>query len=517
MNSVVKGASYVLAHTPYMTLDYGVTQVNEKIVNPNSEYLKKVPLHYRSYEDVLAYYPNQVYIGNYDPQVLEEVDFPWYNKKSDIADRYGKFGEIMPEEEFILLIQIVDDFDLVHLDKNFVAEYRDALAKNEVMTEFLMKRLVEGDDLERIQRYIDEEHAEKFVIGDRLVGCVKRAHDIDPNLSGHIMAENLVNKASAVLAMLHGLRVTDVNPDDIEYVIEAGEEACGDNNQRGGGNFAKAIAEMAELKNATGSDTRSFCAAPAHAVVEAAALVKAGIYKNVAVVAGGCTAKLGMNGKDHIEKGLPILEDMIAGFCVIVGENDGVSPEIQTDYVGRHTVGTGSAPQAVMSSLVSAPLEKAGLTTLDVDKYSAEMQNSDITKPAGAGDVPEANVKMIAALSVMKKWIERKELPVFLQERGVKGYAPTQGHIPSGVPYVGFAREHLMSGNMKRVMIIGKGSLFLGRLTNLFDGVSFMMVPNSGASAEEATGSVSKDAIRQLIAESLREFAGSLSIEETKA
>ena len=24
---------------------------------------------------------------------------------------------------------------------------------------------------------------------------------------------------------------------------------------------------------------------------------------------GGCTAKLGMNGKDHVKKGLPILED----------------------------------------------------------------------------------------------------------------------------------------------------------------------------------------------------------------
>lgn len=38
----------------------------------------------------------------------------------------------------------------------------------------------------------------------------------------------------------------------------------------------------------------------------------------------------------------------------------------------------------------------------DIDKYSPEMQNPDITKPAGAGDVPEANYKMIAALAVKK-------------------------------------------------------------------------------------------------------------------
>ena len=30
-------------------------------------------------------------------------------------------------------------------------------------------------------------------------------------------------------------------------------------------------------------------------------------------------------------------------------------------------------------------------------------------------------------------------------------------------------------------MIIGKGSLFLGRMTNLFDGVSFVMQANDGS------------------------------------
>ncbi len=67
-------------------------------------------------------------------------------------------------------------------------------------------------------------------------------------------------------------------------------------------NFAKSIAEIAGLQNATGSDTRGFCAAPTHALIQAAALVKAGIHKNVMVVAGGASAKLGMNAKDHVKK-----------------------------------------------------------------------------------------------------------------------------------------------------------------------------------------------------------------------
>ena len=101
MNSVIKGASYVLVHTPDMVLYNGTTQTTERIVNPDSEYLKEVPQHLRSYEDVVAYWPNQTYIGNVHPDELAEVEFPWYDKKKEGAERYGKYGEIMPEEEFL--------------------------------------------------------------------------------------------------------------------------------------------------------------------------------------------------------------------------------------------------------------------------------------------------------------------------------------------------------------------------------------------------------------------------------
>ena len=76
MNSVIKGASYVLVHTPDMVLYNGTTQTTERIVNPDSEYLKEVPNHLRSYEDVVAYWPNQTYIGNVHPDQLAEVEFP---------------------------------------------------------------------------------------------------------------------------------------------------------------------------------------------------------------------------------------------------------------------------------------------------------------------------------------------------------------------------------------------------------------------------------------------------------
>ena len=50
MNSVIKGASYILAHTPDMVMENGTTQTTEKVVNPGSEYLKELPNHIRTYE-----------------------------------------------------------------------------------------------------------------------------------------------------------------------------------------------------------------------------------------------------------------------------------------------------------------------------------------------------------------------------------------------------------------------------------------------------------------------------------
>ena len=510
MNSVIKGASYVLAHTPQMVVYNGTTQTTERVVDPESEYLKELNSHLRSYEECVNYWPNQVYIGNAHPDELAEVEFPYYDKVKEGAERFGKYGEIMPENEFLLLVQTCDMFEVVKLDKEFVAATKEAFAANPIITEDIVEKIEEGVELSEVEHLVNDEHAEGLYIDGKLVGCIKRAHDIDVNLSAHVMHENMMSKATSVLALLYAVRNTGIDKSEIEYVIDCAEEACGDMNQRGGGNFAKAAAEVAGLVNATGSDSRGFCAGPSHALIEAAALVKSGAYKCVAVTAGGCTAKLGMNGKDHVKKGLPILEDCLAGFCVIICENDGESPEINLDILGRHTVGTGSAPQNVIGSLVATPLEKVGLKITDIDKYSPEMQNPDITKPAGAGDVPLANYKMIAALAVKKGELDRKELPAFAAKHGLTGWAPTQGHIPSGVPYIGFAVEDIKAGKIKNAMIVGKGSLFLGRMTNLFDGVSFVIQANTGA---EDNAGVSEEEVKGLIAKAMKDFAETLMAE----
>ncbi len=146
----------------------------------------------------------------------------------------------------------------------------------------------------------------------------------------------------------------------------------------------------------------------------------------------------------------------------------------------------------------------------DIDKYSPEMQNPDITKPAGAGDVPEANFKMIAALGVKRGEIERAGINDFIKKHGLTGWAPTQGHIPSGVPYIGQMRDEMLAGKTNTAMIIGKGSLFLGRMTNLFDGASFVVQANDkkGANGEDAGFDESK--VKSMIGEAMRAFAEGL-------
>jgi hypothetical protein len=504
---VIKGAGYVLIHTPDMIMHNGTTQTVEKLTNPDSEYLKVLPKHYRTYEEVVSYPPNQTYIGNMTPADLGEIASPWVDKKVE-GGRFGKLGEIMPQDEFIGMLKMADAFELVMINADFIAGIKAKFETHPLFNAEEIAKLGEGFEQSAIDEAVNVHHAEAIYDNDVLIGCVKKAHDVDVNLNAHVMFENLVVKASGVLAFKHLVDKNDIDINTIDYVIECSEEACGDMNQRGGGNFAKAIAEACDALNATGSDVRGFCAAPVHALVEASALVQAGVYENVVIVAGGATAKLGMNGKDHVKKELPVLEDVLGGFAVLISKNDGVSPILRTDLVGRHTVGTGSSPQAVITALITAPLDKGGMKITDVDKYSVEMQNPDITKPAGAGDVPASNYKMIAALGVKRGDIEKKELMNFVTKHGMPGWAPTQGHIPSGVPYLGFAKDELTTGDLNRVMVVGKGSLFLGRMTNLFDGVSMIIERNNGLTEE--TGSVSKETINQMIAEAMRGFASQL-------
>jgi betaine reductase len=512
MKPVLKGTSFVLVHVPHIMTEAGTTFSVEREENNDSEFLQNAPNHIRTFEECLRYAPNQAFIGNIDPESLDSLPKPWYEHLIE-GERFGKFGEIMPEDEFYALMQIADVFDLVLLEDGFVETIKGKLSSHPLINANDVAKL-KGKPHMEIEKQVNENGAIPLKVDGILVGCVRKAHDKDETLAAHVMLENLATKASAILALKHLLHNAQIDSGQIEYIIECSEEACGDMNQRGGGNFAKAIGEIVGTLNATGSDVRGFCAGPAHAILHASSLVASGVFKNVVVIAGGATAKLGMNGKEHVKKGLPLLEDTLGGFGVLISADDGVSPVIRLDSVGAHTVGTGASPQQVMSALTVNPLEKLGLTLSDVDKYAPELQNPEVTEPAGAGDVPKSNYKMIAALAVKRGEIKKDDMDTFINEHGMPGFAPTQGHIPSGVPIMGFAREKIMAGALNRVMVIGKGSLFLSRMTNQFDGVSFLIESNNGTVEQQTGKAADEQKLRTLLADALRDVAQHLRSSE---
>ncbi|MBW2138745.1 MAG: glycine reductase [Deltaproteobacteria bacterium] len=475
---VIKAVSYFLAHVPNM-VRHGSKPSRE--VRESPALLEELLGHLNPFEKAVAYPPNQVFIGNLDPEDLFEMPTPWYKNGVRNASRQGPFGEIMPEEEFYGVMKICDEFDLLLLEDEFLEEVVSRLRPHPFITNEDIKRIEgRGVPLERIRKAIDEETAMPLYINrDRLIGCCQRGHEQDFNLIPDILIENFTNRASGVMALRH-LTSKFASPDVFDYLIGCGEEAVGDRYNRGGGNMAKAIGELSGCVNATGSDTKAFCCAPVHAIVIGAGLVSSNVFRNVAVVAGGSFAKLGMKFHGHLRSDMPILEDVLAGIAIWISQDDGQSPVIRLDSVGKHNISSGSSQQAIFEKLVIEPLDRLGMRLTDIDKFATEMHNPELTEPQGSGNVPRTNYRIIGSFAVLRKEIERGALEDFIRTRGMLGFSPTQGHIASAVPVLGHAVKKMKEGKISRAMFLAKGSLFLGRMTQLADGISFLIERNDG-------------------------------------
>jgi len=189
-----------------------------------------------------------------------------------------------------------------------------------------------------------------------------------------------------------------------------------------------------------------------------------------------------MKFQGHVAKEMPILEDVLGGIAFLVTGDDGKSPMIRLDGIGKHDIGSGSSQQNIMESLVLKPLDKMGKKVTDIDKFAGELQNPEVTVSGGSGNVPLTNYRMIGALAVLRKEILRSEIDHFVHKHGMPGFCPTQGHIPAAVPFLGHAIDAIKRGDLNNAMFIARGSLFLGRMTQLSDGLSFLLEKNPGKS-----------------------------------
>jgi len=433
MSAAIHGCSLVLAHAPDL-VRHGSKPTREDAANEIKPAL-------RTFDEALGYPPHQVFIGNLPPGALWEIERPWWKSPAE-AKTEGPFGVFVDQDALYAQMEASDQFQLLHLDGREAANGALPLYKD----------------------------------GSR-AGVMDRAHELDESLSAGVLLENLACKATGALALGHLLARTGLPPEDMAYVIGCGEEAVGDRYQRGGGNLGKAIAEQAGCVNASGSDVKAFCAGPVHALVVAASLVSSGVYEHVAVVAGGSLAKLGMKFAGALRNDVPVLEDVLAGLAILVGRPGDGAATIRLDAVGRHRIGSGSAQQAVLEDLVVEPLGRLGRGILDVDRYATELHDPEITEPAGAGNVPQRNYKLIGALAVKRGEIPREALDGFERDHGLPGFSPTQGHVASAVPWLPHGLEALRSGELGTTMLVAKGSLFLGRMTELADGMSILLEP----------------------------------------
>ena len=439
MSAAVHGCSVVLAHAPDL-VRHGSKPTRELAADRDG-LLERLTGALRSYDDAVRYPPHQVFLGNLRPDALWEIDRPWWQHPAD-PRREGPFGVFVDEADLYRRMAESDQFQLFRLDGG---------------------RAVDG--------------ALPIFRNGEVAGSMLRAHDLDESLSAAVLLENLACKATGALALEQLLERTGFPPDELEYAIGCGEEAVGDRYQRGGGNLGKAIAEQAGCANASGSDVKAFCAGPIHALVVAASLVSSGVYRYVVVVAGGSLAKLGMKFSGALRHEVPILEDVLAGVAILVGPPGGGAPLLRLDAVGRHRVGSGSAQQAILEDLVVEPLERIDRSILDVDRYATELHDPEITEPAGAGNVPSRNYRLIGALAVRRGELPREELDGFERSHGLPGFSPTQGHVASAVPYLPHALQALRAGDLGSAMLVAKGSLFLGRMTEMADGLSILLEP----------------------------------------
>jgi betaine reductase len=473
---VIKSCAYSLIHTPGF-VRYGSKPFREAAVSAEP-LLPDIDKHLRSFETAVEYPPNQVFIGNMAPDGLNDIEQPWYEHPINGASRHGTFGEIMPEAEFLGLLKLADDFDLVWLDEKHAPFFKQKLAENSLWQQMDLAKIEKGVDKNRIQEKIAEHGSMPLVYQNQVVGCFHKHHDEDDTLKAHVLMENMMAKASGALVLKQLLNDAGVAAEEIDFILSCSEEAVGDRYNRGGGSLAKAVGEMAGCVNATGCDIKAFCAGPNYAIVNAAGLVKSGVFKNVVVVGGGCLAKLGMKFRGHLSNDMPILEDVLGAIAFLITGEDGKSPIIRLDSVGKHNIGSGSAQQKIMESLVVKPLERIGKKITDVDKFATEMHNPEVTLPAGSGNVPLTNYRMIGALAALQKEIDRSEIDAFVLRHGMPGFSPTQGHVPAAVPFLGHAVNAIKQGKMSNAMFVSKGSLFLGRMSQLSDGMSFLIEKN---------------------------------------
>ena len=206
--AAVLAASFVLEHVPDL-VRYGSKPRREPAQ------LDAAAGALRTFDDAVAYPPNQVFIGNLAPEdALGPAPRPWWRHPVD--GRHGRRRE-----------------PATSMDQR---AFYDAARRGRPVRARAARR---GAGPGRARRCTE---------GGTRRRRVRAATTSTTSRSRRtVLLENLAFKASGVHALRDLLARTGVDPASITHAIGCGEEAVGDRYQRGGGNVAKAIAEACGL------------------------------------------------------------------------------------------------------------------------------------------------------------------------------------------------------------------------------------------------------------------------------
>ena len=155
--AAIAAASFVLEHVPDL-VRYGSKPSREPAQ------LGRLIAALRTYDEAVAYPPNQVFVGNLAPADLWARPREWWRHPVGAASPSGPSGDVMRQDAFYELLAEVDQFDLVRMGSE------------------------------------PGEGQLGLYAGPEVVGAFAGDHEADESLTAQVLLENLAIKASGVHA-----------------------------------------------------------------------------------------------------------------------------------------------------------------------------------------------------------------------------------------------------------------------------------------------------------------------------
>ena len=150
----------------------------------------------RTWDDVVAYPPNQVFIGNLTPDELAAIPRPWSDHPVAPANPEGRFGRLVTQAALYGLMKLSDDFELLTITDALAERARAELSG----FDHRLERIV-GVGAEELSTVMAEHEGLPLYYDGELAGFIRTVHERDATLEAHVLLENLACKATAAMAV----------------------------------------------------------------------------------------------------------------------------------------------------------------------------------------------------------------------------------------------------------------------------------------------------------------------------